>query len=305
MKLGLMSAALPGMDLAALADWAAGNGFGMLELACWPVSGGEARRYAGVAHVDVAGLTDADAREIRELVAARGLEISSLGYYPNNLHPDPEHREQVNDHLRQVIVAAGRLGVEVVGTFIGRDPARGVPENMELFRQVWPPLIRFAAEHNVRIAIENCPMLFSCDEWPGGTNLAHTPAIWREMFSLIPDENFGLNLDPSHLVWQFIDYERAVYDFKNRIFHVHAKDMEVNREGLYQHGVMAMGMGWQVPRLPGLGEVRWDRFISALYRVGYDFVVSIEHEDRNFEATEELVKRGFLLARNALLPYLV
>jgi sugar phosphate isomerase/epimerase len=102
-----------------------------------------------------------------------------------------------------------------------------------------------------------------------------------------------------------IDYERAVYEFKDRIFHVHAKDMEINRDGLYAHGVMSAGMGWQIPRLPGLGEVRWDRFIAALYAVGYDFVVSIEHEDRQFEGNEELVKRGFLLARNVLRPYLV
>ena len=305
MKLGLMSAALPQLSLEALADWAAANGFGMLELACWPVSEGKERRYAGVAHIDVDNLDDAKAREIRQMLDARGLAISSLGYYPNNLHPDPEHRERVHDHLRKVIVAAQKLGVGVVGTFIGRDPSRNVPDNLAMFREVWPPLVRFAAEHNVKIAIENCPMIFSYDEWPGGTNLAYAPAIWREMFAAIPDENFGLNLDPSHLVWQFIDYERAVYDFKDRIFHVHAKDMEVNREGLYQHGVLALGMGWQVPRLPGLGEVRWDRFISALYAVGYDFVISIEHEDRSFEGSEELVKRGFLIARNALLPYIV
>ena len=304
MKLGLTSAALPQLSLETLADWAAANGFGMLELACWPVGEGKERRYAGVAHIDVDTLDDAKAREIRQMLDARGLAISSLGYYPNNLHPDPEHRERVHDHLRKVIVAAQKLGVGVVGTFIGRDPSRNVPDNLAMFREVWPPLVRFAAEHNVKIAIENCPMIFSYDEWPGGTNLAYAPAIWREMFAAIPDENFGLNLDPSHLVWQFIDYERAVYDFKDRIFHVHAKDMEVNREGLYQHGVLALGMGWQVPRLPGLGEVRWDRFISALYAVGYDFVISIEHEDRSFEGSEELVKRGFLIARNALLPYI-
>ncbi len=305
MKLGLMSAALPQLSLETLADWAAANGFGMLELACWPAGEGKERRYAGVAHIDVDNLDDAKARAIRQMLDARGLAISSLGYYPNNLHPDPEHRERVHDHLRKVIVAAQKLGVGVVGTFIGRDPSRNVPDNLAMFREVWPPLVRFAAEHNVKIAIENCPMIFSYDEWPGGTNLAYAPAIWREMFAAIPDENFGLNLDPSHLVWQFIDYERAVYDFKDRIFHVHAKDMEVNRDGLYQHGVMALGMGWQVPRLPGLGEVRWDRFISALYAVGYDFVISIEHEDRSFEGSEELVKRGFLIARNALLPYIV
>jgi len=157
----------------------------------------------------------------------------------------------------------------------------------------------------VKVAIENCPMIFSSDEWPGGRNLAYSPAIWRQMFELIPDENFGLNFDPSHLVWQFIDYTRAVREFGPRIFHVHAKDMEIDRDGLYENGVMSAGLGWQVPRLPGLGEVRWDRFISTLYAIGYDWVVSIEHEDRKFEGELELVQRGFLVARNTLRPLLV
>jgi sugar phosphate isomerase/epimerase len=305
MKLGLLTAALPQLSLEDCIDWAATNGFGMIEIACWPASSDKARRYAGVCHIDVATLSDERAGEIRALLDARGLAISSLAYYPNNLHPDPEHRREVHNHLRKVILAAEKLGVEVVGTFVGRDQTRSVPENLALFRKEWPGLVAFAAEHHVKIAIENCPMIFSNDEWPGGTNLAYSPAIWREMFRIIPDSNFGLNLDPSHLVWQMIDYERAVYDFKDRIFHVHAKDMEINREGLYQQGVMSVGIGWQIPRLPGLGEVRWDRFISALYAVGYDFALSIEHEDRKFEGDIDLVKRGFLLARNVLAPYLV
>jgi sugar phosphate isomerase/epimerase len=231
--------------------------------------------------------------------------ISSLAYYPNNLHPDDAHREEVNSHLRKVIDAAQRLGVEIVGTFVGNDKDRPLPENLDRFRKIWPALVDYAGERGVKIAIENCPMIFSYDEWPGGTNLAYAPAIWDEMFSTIPADNFGLNLDPSHLVWLMIDYERAVYDYADRIFHAHAKDLEVRREGLYRHGTLSGGIGWQVPRLPGLGEVRWDRFLAALYAVGYDHVVSIEHEDRRFEGDEELVKRGFLLARDVLRPHIV
>lgn len=305
MKLGLFTAALPQLSLEECAEWSAANGFEAIEIACWPASAGKERRYSGICHIDVENLSDARVGEIQALMARTGLVISSLGYYPNNLHPDAEHRQSVNAHLKNVIDAASKLGVEVVGTFIGRDPARNVPENLKQFAEVWPPLVKYAAERGVKIAIENCPMIFSYDEWPGGANLAYSPAIWREMFRIIPDANFGLNLDPSHLVWQMIDYERAIYEFKDRLFHVHAKDMEINRDGLYSHGVMATGIGWQIPRLPGLGEVRWDRFIAALYAVGYDFVLSIEHEDRKFEGTEELVKRGFLLSRNVLKPYLV
>jgi sugar phosphate isomerase/epimerase len=301
-KLGLLTAAFPDLTLEQVAEWAAGEGFEMLEVACWPSAGGERRRYAGVTHIDVESL-DVDA--VRETLGRHGLEISSLAYYPNNLHPDDSHREEVNGHLRKVIDAAQQLGVPVVGTFVGNDKDRPLPENLRRFREIWPPLVEYAGERGVKIAIENCPMIFSYDEWPGGNNLAYAPAIWDEMFDAIPVGHFGLNIDPSHLVWLMIDYERVVYDYSDRIFHAHAKDLELRREGLYRNGTFSAGIGWQVPRLPGLGEVRWDRFVAALYAVGYDYVLSIEHEDRRFEDDEELVKRGFLLARNTLKPHIV
>jgi sugar phosphate isomerase/epimerase len=293
------------MSLEEVAAWAEGRGFTALEIACWPPASGDARRYADVAHIDVGALDDAKAKEIVSMLDGHGIEISALGYYPNNLHPDPVLRQAANDHLRQVIAAAPKLGVTTVTTFVGNDKDRSLPENMETFREVWSPLVELAEQHGVRIAIENCPMIFSYDEWPGGNNLAYSPAIWRQMFDAIPSESFGLNLDPSHLVWQMIDYERCVYDFADRIIHVHAKDLEIRRDGLYEHGVLSLGMGWQVPRLPGLGEVRWDRFIAALYAVGYDGPIIIEHEDRKFEGTRELVERGFDLARDVLQPYVV
>jgi sugar phosphate isomerase/epimerase len=301
MKLGLLTAAFPDLTLEQVAMWAAAEGFEMLEVACWPSASGKQRRYAGVCHIDVDKL---DADSVSATMSTHGLEISSLAYYPNNLHPGPTERAAANTHLRQVIDAAQALGVEVVGTFAGRDKTKNVPDNFAEFRAVWPRLVDHAEERGVKIAIENCPMIFSNDEWPGGTNLASTPAIWDEMFSIVPSESFGLNLDPSHLVWLMVDYERAVRDFASRIFHVHAKDMEIDRDGLYRNGTVSLGMGWQVPRLPGLGEVRWDRFLAALYQVGYDHVVSIEHEDRRFEGTEEFVKRGFLIARDVLRPHI-
>jgi sugar phosphate isomerase/epimerase len=301
-KLGLLTAAFPDLTLEQVAEWAAGERFQALEIACWPAGGGERRRYAGVTHIDAENF-DPDA--VHKVMTRHGLTISSLAYYPNNLHPDDSHREEVNGHLRKVIDAAQRLGVEVVGTFVGNDKDRPLPENLERFREIWPPLVDYAAERGVKVAIENCPMIFSYDEWPGGNNLAWSPAIWDEMFAAIPAENFGLNIDPSHLVWLMIDYERAVYDYRDRIFHAHAKDLEVRPDGLYRHGTFSGGIGWQVPRLPGLGEVNWNRFVAALYAVGYDHVLSIEHEDRRFEGDEELVKRGFLLARDVLKPYVV
>lgn len=304
MKLGLMTAAFPGKSLQEVAEWASGNGFEMLELACWPV-GKATRRYAGVTTLDVVGFGTKEADQARKIMQEHGLEISSLGYYPNPLHPDPEHRQVVIEHLKKVIDAAPLvMDNPIVGTFVGRDKDKNIEENFEDFKVIWPEIIHYAGDKGVKIAIENCPMIFTNDEWPGGNNLASTPAIWREMFSIIPDENFGLNLDPSHLVWLMIDYTRVIREFVERIFHVHAKDLEIDYDGLYENGTLSLGMGWQIPRLPGLGEVDWGTFISQLYRFGYDYVISIEHEDRKFEGTEELIKRGFLISRDILKPYL-
>ena len=303
MKLGVFSAAFPQYNLEQFADWAVDNGFEALELACWPREKAN-RRYAGVTTIDVVDMDKDQAKKINNYATKRGLMISALGYYPNPLSPDLEYRAKVIDHLKKVIVAAELLEVPVIGTFIGKDKDKTVPANLEEYARVWPEIVRFARSHNVKIAIENCPMLFSLDEWPGGNNLASTPAIWKKMWEIIPDENFGLNLDPSHLVLQMIDYERVVREFSSKIFHVHAKDLQIDHEGLYQNGVLSQGMGWQIPRLPGLGDMDWARFISALYRNGYNYVVSIEHEDRDFEKTEELVKAGFLLSRDVLRPYI-
>jgi sugar phosphate isomerase/epimerase len=299
MKLGLLTAAFPDLTLDEIAAWAAANGFDALEVACWPAGEGAARRYAGVSHIDV---EDFSPDQVNETLERNGLTISSLAYYPNNLDPDDEAREAAHAHLRKVIEAAAKLGVPTVGTFAGNDKRRPMPENLERFAQLWPPLVEHAGEHGVQIAIENCPMIFSYDEWPGGNNLAYNPRAWRAMFEAIPDAHFGLNLDPSHLVWQLIDAERVVHEFADRILHAHGKDLEVRRDGLYEHGVMSTGIGWQVPRLCGHGQVDWGRFIGALYAVGYDGVVSVEHEDRQFEGDVELVKKGFLVARNTLRP---
>jgi sugar phosphate isomerase/epimerase len=305
MQLGLNTTPFPSWPLERVAEWAAETGFSMLEVCCWPAGSGDARRYAGVTHIDVGRLTDGKAQGINAMLQEKGIGISALAYYPNNLHPQAAHRRSVNNHTKKVIEAAARLGVGTVCTFVGNDKNRSVPENLDRFETVWAPIVRHAEEHGVRIAIENCPMIFSYDEWPGGNNLAYSPAIWRELFERIPSGSFGLNFDPSHLVWQLIDLERAITEFGSRIFHVHAKDLEIRREGLYEHGVMSAGIGWQVPRLPGLGEVRWDRFFAALYSIGYDGPVIIEHEDRGFEGSDELVIRGFHLARDVLSPYVV
>lgn len=302
MKLGLLTAPFPETPLTDVVDWAGANGFESIEIACWPKTTGPTRRYAGTSHIDVANLPADQAMDLRMDIEARGLHISGLGYYPNPLHPDPAHREQVIGHLRQVIVAAGRMGVPFVNTFMGGDAAKTQDENWERALEVWPDIVRHAQDNGVRLTIENCPMIFSRDEWPGGHNIAWSPYIWRRILEQWGG-TVGLNLDPSHLVWLMIDQERFIREFGPHILHVQAKDLMIDRDGLYERGILSAGMGWQVPRLPGLGDVDWGRFFSALYRAGYDGDVIIEHEDRGFEGTDELVKRGFLLARDILSPY--
>jgi sugar phosphate isomerase/epimerase len=303
MKLGFLTAALPENTLEQAAKWGAESGFQAIEIACWPLEKA-VRRYAGVTHIDVGSLNASTAKETRRMLDSYGLTISSLAYYPNPLHPDAEHRDTVISHLKKVIEGAALLEVPIVGTFIGKDKNKTVPQNLEDYAKIWPPIVKFAKDHGVKIAIENCPMIFSYDEWPGGNNLASTPAIWRKMWEIIPDDNFGLNLDPSHLILQMIDYERVVREFGTKIFHVHAKDLHIDAEGLYNNGVLSQGMGWQIPRLPGLGDMDWGKFFAALTAAHYDYVISIEHEDRVFEGDEELVKRGFYLSRDILKPFI-
>ncbi|QIG50255.1 sugar phosphate isomerase/epimerase [Nordella sp. HKS 07] len=302
MKLGLLTAPFPDTPLEEVAQWAAASGFAALEIACWPKASGPTRRYAGTCHIDVAGISAGEAREIATRLAETGLAISALGYYPNPLHPDPEHRHAVIDHLKKVIVAAGRMGVSLVNTFCGGDAARHVDDNWHEALKVWPDVIAFAQDNGVRLTFENCPMIFSYDEWPGGHNIAYSPRIWRRILETW-EGAVGMNFDPSHLVLQMIDQARFVREFAPHMLHVHAKDLMIDQDGLYERGILSAGMGWQVPRMPGLGDVDWRAIFSGLHRAGYGGPVIIEHEDRAFEGSDELVKRGFLLARDVLRPF--
>ncbi|MCX5516306.1 AP endonuclease [Kaistia algarum] len=302
MKLGLLTAPFPDLSLLDVADWANSVGFDVLEVACWPHSAGPSRRYAGTSHIDVAGLSVTQGQEIVAALAEKNIAISALGYYPNPLHPDPAHREAVIGHLKEVIIAAGRMGVSVVNTFCGGDASKNVDQNWAEALKIWPDIVAHARDHGVRLAFENCPMIFSRDEWPGGHNIAYSPNVWRRILDAFSGE-VGMNFDPSHLIWQMIDMERFIREFGPHMLHVHAKDLMIDRDGLYEHGILSAGIGWQVPRMPGLGEVDWRVFFSGLYRAGYDGPVVIEHEDRQFEGSDDKVKRGFQIARDVLQPY--
>lgn len=289
MKLGFVSAILADLSLREVAQFAAETGYDCVELMCWPPSKAE-RRYAGVTHVDVTKFDPPQRDEVAGIMAEAGVAISGLGYYPNPLSPDREEAQRAVAHIRKVIDASALLGLGIVNTFIGRDWTKSVDDNWPRFCETWKPLIAFADERGVRVGIENCPMLFSRDEWPGGKNLATTPAIWRRMFTEIPSSNFGLNFDPSHCVWQQMDYLKPLNEFRDRLVHVHAKDVRVDQVRLDDVGVMAHPLEYHVPKLPGLGDVDWGRFFSVLTDVGYRGSVCVEVEDRAYEHSLEARK---------------
>jgi sugar phosphate isomerase/epimerase len=291
MRLGFVSAILPELQLEEVLAFASAEGFECVELMCWPPGKAE-RRYAGVTHVDVTALDDRAAARVRRLLEEHEVAISGLGYYPNPLAPDPGEARVYVEHIKAVVRAANLLGVPTVNTFVGRDWTKTVDAQWPRFLETWRPLVAYAEQHAVRIGIENCPMLFTADEWPGGKNLATTPAIFRRMFADIPSPSFGLNFDPSHFVWQHMDYLRPLREFKERLFHVHAKDVRLDRERLDEVGILATPLEYHRPKLPGLGEVDWGRFFSVLSDSGYDGPVCVEVEDRAYEGSLDLRRQA-------------
>jgi sugar phosphate isomerase/epimerase len=304
MKLGFVSAILDSYSFEQMIDFASQNGFECVEVACWPKGKAE-RRYAGVSHIDVASLDDEKVAYIKEYCAARKVELSSLAYYPNTLDPDLEKRTIYVEHLNKLIDASAKLGIYMITTFIGRDPKKTVSENLELVKEVWPSIIKHAEEKKVKVAIENCPMLFTENEWPGGQNLMTSPANWRKVFEILDSEYFGLNYDPSHFVWQQIDYIKPIYDFSHKIFHVHYKDIKVYREKLADVGIMATPLEYMSPKLPGLGDVDWGKYVSALTDIRYTGNTCIEIEDKAFEGSNENLEKSLILSQRYLKQFVI
>jgi sugar phosphate isomerase/epimerase len=284
--LGFVSAILPEQSFSEVLQIAEQIGYDCVEMMCWPVGKAE-QRYAGVTHIDVANLSETRAAELQREARDRGVAISGLGYYPNALSPHQDEAEAAVTQIRRVMEATAALGLHRFNTFVGRDWTKSVDENWPRFLDTWGPLVELADRLQISIGIENCPMIFGADEWPGGKNLAHSPGIWRRMFADLPSPRFGLNFDPSHLVWLQMDYLSPLREFASRIFHVHAKDVRVDRHLLDQWGILAYPKLYHTPKLPGTGDVDWGRFFSQLGDAGYRGPVCVEVEDRIFEGSLE------------------
>lgn len=306
MKLGFVSAILDNSSYEEMIDAASELGFECVEAACWPAGKAE-RRYAGVSHIDGDRILtdDAYAKHILDYAAEKNVEISSLAYYPNTMDADLEKRQIAVDHLKTLIKASAKLGINMVTTFIGRDQSKTVEENLELVKQIWPEIIALAEKEGVRIGIENCPMLFGTDQWPGGQNLMTTPANWRKVFEILPSDNLGINYDPSHFVWQMIDYIKPIYEFKDKIFHVHYKDIKLYQDKLQEVGIMGYPLDFMSPKLPGYGDVDWGKYVSALTDIGYVGYTCIEVEDKAFEGSYEKVIDSLKLSKRYMSQFVI
>ena len=306
MKLGLVSAILDGWTFEEMIDTVSEMGFACVEVACWPQGKAE-RRYAGVSHIDVARVLEdeAYAQYVLDYCRQKNVEISSLAFYPNTMDGNLEKREHNIAHLMTVISASAKLGVNMVTTFVGRDQTKTVEENIELFKEIWPGIIAHAENLGVKIGIENCPMLFGRDQWPGGQNLMTTPAIWRKLFAIADSPNFGLNYDPSHFVWQQIDYVKPLYEFRDKIFHVHFKDIKLYHDKLNDYGIMAYPLDYMSPKLPGYGDVNWGKYVSALTDIGFDGHACIEVEDKAFESCREKILDSVRISKRYMEQYVI
>ncbi|NLX07946.1 MAG: TIM barrel protein [Phycisphaerae bacterium] len=283
MKLGFMAWCFPSLDLDRVLAWAVERRFECVILDRWPW----------------------DLAEAKDLLARYDLSVTALGTSVNILDPDPAKQKDNVALVKKIIAHAEKLNVPTVEMFAGRNPNTRVEDNYAPFKKVMTPLVKFAADRGRRISVENCPMMH--DSWPGGTNIAYSPAIWERMFDLVPAENFGLTFDPAHCVWLGIDYLAAVRAFGDRIFGVHAKDCEILHEVLAVAGIL--GDHWWRYRMPGWGEVDWPAFLSALHEVGFAGDLNLEHEDVLFGFDDlpnspEKVKQGLLLGQKFLKPYL-
>ena len=308
MKIGFLTACLPQVAMENLVKWSAEKGFQALELAAWPV---DSNRDYQANQINAADFSNNDAAKLKDLFAKYDLTISAMAYYDNNIHPDLKQRQIYLDHLKKVIDTAEMLDVELVGTFVGGRPDKTPGENIREIGKVFTDIVKYAADKNIKIMIENCPMVgWQQFGMPG--NYAFSPELWDALFEELPFDNFGLNLDPSHLYWLGIDYLDVIHDYSDKIFHAHAKDAEILADGEYLFGLYGRqldpepwNMGWWRYRLPGLGEIDWNRFISTLQEYDYDFVLSIEHEDPVWEGSEEKVKTGLELGLKHLKQFVL
>lgn len=298
MKLSYLTACFNNLSLEEKVKFAAEQKFDAIELSCWPVAND--RDYSST-DIDVSKFDSKVKEDILKLTGENNIEIASLAYYDNCLHPDTSIRENNVKHLYNVIETAGKLGVKFVGAFAGRNLDLSFEENFTEFEKIFPNIVKYAADRNVNLLIENCSMPgWHREGW--GATISYSPELWDRMFEIIPDENFGLNFDPSHLIWLGVDYIKALIDYKERVLYFHAKDTKVFEEKRSYYSIFGKQLnrenewdyGWWQHKIPGKGSVDWQKIYQTLREIGYDGYVSIEHEDLNYSENDEAIKLGLM-----------
>lgn len=302
-KIGLHSAILEHQNYDEVLDTCSSIGYQSLEVCAWPEGKGT-RRYAGVSHINVDNLDPEYIKSIKEKAKQKNIELAVLGYYPNPLDPNISDRNTYIKHIKKVIKFSHLLGINRISTFIGKNKNLSIEDNFDLFKEVWPEIIAYAESYQVYVGIENCPMYFTQDEWPGGLNLASAPYIWRKMFEIIPSKYFGLSYDPSHLSFQGMDYIKPLHEFKDRLIHIHLKDTRVYQEKLDEFGIFAHPLQYMTPKIPGHGDIEWNAFIKALYDIKYPHHIVIEIEDKAFESSQEDILESLKQSLNHIKPFL-
>jgi len=259
------------MRLGYLADYSEGEvkfakkvGFSSLEIVC---NDKKANFWKVISKKD--GI-----ESIKKTMEENNLGISALGFYFNQIKPEKWQKER----FLKLLDIAPKLNVKVICTFAGRDPEKSPEDNIPLFKKVFSPLVKRAEDKGIKIAIENCSMMHGHPF--KGINIAFSPKVWSLMFEAVNSKNLGLEFDPSHLYWLGTDYIQTIKDFKDKIFHVHAKDTEIFYDKLSEETIY--GTGWWRYRLPGLGEIDWQKLIATLYDIDYKGDIAIEHEDPVF-----------------------
>ncbi len=298
MKLSYLTACFNNLSLEEKVKFAAEQKFDAIELSCWPVAND--RDYSST-DIDVSKFDSKTKEDILKLTGENNIEIASLAYYDNCLHPDTSIRENNVKHLYNVIETAGKLGVKFVGAFAGRNLDLSFEENFTEFEKIFPNIVKYAADRNVSLLIENCSMPgWHREGW--GATISYSPELWDRMFEIIPDENFGLNFDPSHLIWLGVDYIKALIDYKERVLYFHAKDTKIFEEKRSYYSIFGKQLdrenewdyGWWQHKIPGKGSVDWQKIYQTLREIGYDGYVSIEHEDLNYSENDEAIKLGLM-----------
>ncbi len=298
MKLSYLTACFNNLSLEEKVKFAVEQKFDAIELSCWPVAND--RDYSST-DIDVAKFDSKTKEDILKLTGENNIEIASLAYYDNCLHPNTSIRENNVKHLYNVIETAGKLGVKFVGAFAGRNLDLSFEENFAEFEKIFPNIVKYAADRNVNLLIENCSMPgWHREGW--GATISYSPELWDRMFEIIPDENFGLNFDPSHLIWLGVDYIKALIDYKERVLYFHAKDTKIFEEKRSYYSIFGKQLdrenewdyGWWQHKIPGKGSVDWQKIYQTLREIGYDGYVSIEHEDLNYSENDEAIKLGLI-----------